>query len=172
MFCINPLISKPRLFMLIAYSKLVGKGKSKLSRKQGTFYVRVIVTRVLEILVLKKLSTVREEISCAKMNILKQHLQWHMNNLLGCKIMLTTLVELIPHLTYERTTMSTLHMYILYILYISKNFKLYQVSFMPSWSVVNQRTDYDVQHRSASNQYLFMQAHTCITHTMFVIYII
>ena len=61
--------------MLISYSKLVGKGKSKLSRKQGTFYVRVIVTRVLEILVLKKLSTVREEISCAKMNILKQHLQ-------------------------------------------------------------------------------------------------
>ena len=50
--------------MLIAYSKLVGKGKSKLSRKQGTFYIRIIVTRVLEILVLKKLRTVRENLMC------------------------------------------------------------------------------------------------------------
>ena len=114
MFCINPLIFKPRLFMLIAYSKLVGKGKSKLSRKQGTFYIRVIVTRVLEILVLKKLSTVREEISCAKMNILNKHLQWHMNTFLGCKIVLTALAELIFHLTYENHHVRITYVYIMH----------------------------------------------------------
>ena len=61
-----------------------------------------------------------------------------------------------------RTTMCTLHMYILCIHICIKKFKLYQVSFMPSWSVVNQRTNYDIQHRSASNQYLFMHTHTYI----------
>ena len=100
--------------MLIAYSKLVGKGKSKLSRKQGTFYIRVIVTRVLEILVLKKLSTVREEISCAKMNILNKHLQWHMNKFLGCKIVLTALAELIFHLTYENHHVRITYVYIMH----------------------------------------------------------
>lgn len=114
MFCINPLISKPRLFMLIAYSKLVGKGKSKLSRKQGTFYIRIIVTRVLEILVLKKLRTVREKISCAKMNVLNQARQWHVSKFLGCKIVLTALVELIPHLTYENHHVLIIYVYIIH----------------------------------------------------------
>ena len=100
--------------MLIAYSKLVGKGKSKLSRKQGTFYIRVIMTRVLGILVLKKLSTVREEISCAKINILNQPLQGHLNKFLGCKIVLTALVDLIPHLTYENHHVHTTYVYIMH----------------------------------------------------------
>lgn len=55
------LISKPKLFKLIAYSELGLEGKTKLSRRQGTFYMSVIVTResaVLEILVFKELNMV------------------------------------------------------------------------------------------------------------------
>lgn len=67
MFCINSLISKPKLFMLIAYSELGLEGKTKLSRRQGTFYIRVIVGRefvVLEILVFKELNMVGRNPMC------------------------------------------------------------------------------------------------------------
>lgn len=47
--------------MFIAHSKLGVEGKAKRSRRQGTFYIRVIVTKesmVLEILVFKELNVI------------------------------------------------------------------------------------------------------------------